>query len=516
MPRICAAEVSAINAAERSAWSGSALSVLALALAGGCFALRPSRGGGETEAPGTETAERLLDTRDVKVPEGYRVEIVAAGLTFPTGITFDDDGTPFVVESGYAYGEAFDAPRLLRIGATAIDVVATGDRHGWMGVDHEGGAFFVAEAGITKPGRILRFDVDGTMTVLVDGLPALGDHHVNGPAVKDGWVYFGVGAATNSGIVGTDNADFGWLARAPRFHDIPCSDVTLRGFNAQSDDPLTEMKGDVAMTGAYLPFGVKSEWGQVIRGQVPCTGAVMRVPVAGGSPESTKIEVVAWGFRNPFGLAFASDGRLFVTDNGYDERGSRPVFGAADWLWEVKSGAWYGWPDYADGRRVSDPRYAHEGKSAPARLLGDMPEPPVPTALFAVHSSSNGIAFSSSARFGHPGQAFVAQFGDQAPVVGKVWAPVGFKVVRVDVQSGVVHDFFVNDANANGPASARGSNGLERPIAVAFDPSGTSLYVVDFGVMAMDEDGAHPRPRTGAVWRIVRADPELAARSAAK
>ena len=50
-------------------------------------------------------------------------------------------------------------------------------------------------------------------------------------------------------------------------------------------------------------------------------------PPTGGAPQ-----LVTWGFRNPFGFSFAPDGRLYVTDNGYDVRGSRPVFGAGDLL----------------------------------------------------------------------------------------------------------------------------------------------------------------------------------------
>lgn len=68
----------------------------------------------------------------------------------------------------------------------------------------------------------------------------------------------------------------------------------------------------------------------------------MRIPVDGGDPE-----VIAWGFRNLFGLAMY-EGRLFVVDNGYDARGSRPVWGTGDISWEVKENHWYGWPDYSE------------------------------------------------------------------------------------------------------------------------------------------------------------------------
>jgi hypothetical protein len=135
-----------------------------------------------------------------------------------------------------------------------------------------------------------------------------------------------------------------------------------------------------------------------------------------------------------------------------------------------------------------------------------MPRPPRPAALLAVHSSSNGFDFSRSPTFGYVGEAFVAQFGDQAPVVGKVLAPVGYKVVRVNVATGVSEDFARN-RGGQGPASRLGGGGLERPIAARFDPSGRALYVVDFGIMTMSEHGARPRMGTGVLWRIERSEP---------
>jgi hypothetical protein len=57
----------------------------------------------------------------------------------------------------------------------------------------------------------------------------------------------------------------------------------------------------------------------------------------------------------PYGLAFDAAGTLYVTDNAYDTRGSRPVFGGADALWRVEPGTWYGWPDHAEGRPPTDP-----------------------------------------------------------------------------------------------------------------------------------------------------------------
>ncbi len=124
--------------------------------------------------------------------------------------------------------------------------------------------------------------------------------------------------------------------------------------------------------------------------------------------------------------------------------------------------------------------------------------------VFPDHSSSDGFDFSRNPDFGYVGQAFVALLGDEAPDTGKVLAPVGYKVVRVEVGTGFIEDFAVNRGKTNGPASWLKSGGLERPVAARFDPEGTSLYVVDFGVMMHHGKGAVPRTDTGVLWRITR------------
>lgn len=75
------------------------------------------------------------------------------------------------------------------------------------------------------------------------------------------------------------------------------------------------------------------------------------------------------------------------------------------------------------------------------------------------------------------GDAFIAQFGDMAPEVGKVMAPVGFQVVRADVDEGIVYGFAEN-RQGKGPASNVGGGGFERPVAARFSPDGSALYVV--------------------------------------
>ncbi|HEU0035538.1 MAG TPA: PQQ-dependent sugar dehydrogenase [Kofleriaceae bacterium] len=488
--------------------------VLSIAASVSCFGARPSKGGGQiSRHDAAEAARRTPSPYDVEVPPGYRVELVADQLTFPTGVAFGDGNEIYVVESGYSYGEKIGRPRILRIGGDGKPVeLATGDGAPWNGIAYQGGALYVARGGELEGGSIVRYPVRGVVLgepqVLVANLPSTGDHHTNGPVVsRDGWVYFGVGSATNSAVVGTDNAEFGWLARNPKFHDVPCADIKLTGTSFKSKNPLTPGDDEVT-TGPYLPFGTPATPGQVIQGRVPCSGAVMRVRTTGGD-----VELVAWGFRNPFGLALDAQGSLYVTDNGYDVRGSRPVFGSADMLWRVERGQWYGWPDYSEGRPLTAKFYDEGGGAPHGFMLAEHPgTPPEPAVYFAAHSSSDGFDFSRSAAFGHVGSAFVAQFGDMAPGAGKVLAPVGFAVVKVNPADGDIEYFARNRQDKTGPASERETRGFERPIAARFDRDGKALYVVDFGILRMTDKGPQPMPGTGALWRIVREEVRHAAR----
>jgi glucose/arabinose dehydrogenase len=179
-------------------------------------------------------------TSDIALPPGYKIEAIASGLTFPSAVAFDDSGHVYAIEAGYSYGEVWTDPQLLRIDSDGkTKVVAKGTRNGpWTGITWHNGAFYVAEGGEAEGGRILRIGKDGTITPLLSNLPSVGDHHTNGPVVKDGYIYFGQGTATNSGVVGEDNADFGWLKRKRDFHDIPCRDITLLGQNYTSENIL--------------------------------------------------------------------------------------------------------------------------------------------------------------------------------------------------------------------------------------------------------------------------------------
>src|SRR5258708_20989512 len=177
----------------------------------------------------------------------------------------------------------------------------------------------------------------------------------------DGWLYFGHGAMTNSGVVGLDAYEIGWLRRLPHAHDVPGLPVRLRGQRFTTADPLTGRSE--AVTGAFAPFGTPSRPGQVVEPGLPCTASVMRCRTDGSG-----LELVAWGIRNAYGVCFLPDGRLLALDQGADDRGSRPVGGAPDLLLEVRPGRWYGWPDFIGGRPITDEAFVPERGERPELL----------------------------------------------------------------------------------------------------------------------------------------------------
>jgi hypothetical protein len=62
----------------------------------------PSKGGGQLD---DVPEKRNIEPTDVLLPDGYKIEVVTEGLTFPTAVTFDEEGNTYVIEGGYSYGE---------------------------------------------------------------------------------------------------------------------------------------------------------------------------------------------------------------------------------------------------------------------------------------------------------------------------------------------------------------------------------------------------------------------------
>ena len=167
--------------------------------------------------------------------------------------------------------------------------------------------------------------------------------------------------------------------------------------------------------------------------------------------------VVVRGARNPYGLALrASTGDAYVTINGQDNLGAQP----ADHLLRVADGEDAGWPRcwpaFPDG-------------SLHGNCAGVAP----PIAVFAPHSSADGIVIDDGAEFGadYADNAFVTEWGTN------VGGPTGRRVIRV-VLSG-------SGASEHGQTSDF-ATGFSHPLAITEAPDG-GLLVGDYGTGQVTE-----------------------------
>jgi glucose/arabinose dehydrogenase len=435
------------------------------------------------------------------VPEGYRVEVAHAGLIYPTSVAFDDEGNLYVAEGGYMPGDAPRPPRILRYagGATNGRVIASAGLTGpvtdlmW----HRGRLY------ISHKGKISVLE-DGGVKDLVTDLPSLGDHSNNAMCVgPDGRLYFGQGSATNAGVVGVDDFAFGWVAQHPEVCDVPAKDITLAGQSFESEDPRTP--GGKARTSAFQPFGKTAPRGTVVKGQVKANGTVLSM-----QPDGSDLRVFAWGFRNPYGLAWTPDGRLLVADAGSDERGSRQIANEPEKLWVAREDAFYGWPDFAAGLPVSEAQFHPAKAAAPEPLLVDPPAVEKPLMSFEPHASITQMDIGRGAAFGKEGRLFLASSGDQSPVTAAKVERSGYWVKCVDLATGKAEDFFHAKEEALGPQGLEyvRTAGPRRLVDLAFTPDGNALYVVDIGPIhyVNGEHGPTPVafPGTGVLWKITR------------
>jgi glucose/arabinose dehydrogenase len=539
------------------------------------------------------------DGEDIVVPRGFKVEVFAKGLNFPTDIEFVGtarDFKAFVLESGTGLpGRCNDNSAVPGVGRfspanpfTPGLVVfdergrrlagplgkPTASGRGFqpdgpaIGLAFErgaaGGTLFATDSnqGVRgAPGdanntsRVVRVNTsNGAVTPVITGLPT-GDHPTEQIVVKDGWLYWSQGSATNAAVTGHDNGGGG------NQHEIPCEDITL--------SQNTWDSGDGHRTSGYSNHGVsrpgarvRAYEGATRKGM--CTGAILRAPIANPS----RIEPVAWGFRNPFGLRFSPadhplKGELLVSENGEDERGARPVNNAPDRIAVARqnpdgSPSFHGWPDrfgFLDSTQSVFNPIGGPGddlfpdvariraENSPVRpVLAFPPRPPVaPIALepadvaavgldFVPGSFVRGVVKRHAVLLSREGDfGFSPANGD--PVLGHDVELINF--LSDDPTELQMSRFAFNcprnrqDHNPDGSptcevavkqAFTANLRGINRPVTLRFGPDGAA-YLVDYGAVR-DPGGSEPAsqfrnpanaplvqiPGTGVIWRISRDD----------
>ncbi|MGQ9681665.1 MAG: PQQ-dependent sugar dehydrogenase [Anaerolineae bacterium] len=455
--------------------------------------------------PTVGLGQRHVDARAVEVRAGYAIEPLITGLNYPTSVAWDADGCLLVAESRVPFGRVADTEvRVLRFPGDGPPETVVGP------LPHLVNDIAVHEEllYLSLQGRIAVAE-GGRLRDLITDLPSWGLHENNALAFgPDERLYFAQGSVSNAGVI--DAYTIERLQRNGRWgeRDIPGQDVVLTGVNYDSSDGGGR---ETRRTGAFVPWGRETVPGERVEGArvgQAASGAIMSAKLDGSD-----LRVFAWGFRNPFGLAFAPNGRLYVANNGANRVPPRPIHADPDAIWAVDEGGWYGWPDFYAGYAVTESVFSPPAAPPNAFLIANHREllrgrerPPQPVVGLGLHVSPCKFDFCRSPAFGSMGQAFVPEFGAilSAPERLVPQPTVGRRVVQVDVDNGTVADLAVNRDRL--PASQTGSGGLERPIQARFGPDG-ALYVVDFGPLELTEQGWEAPAGGGVIWRMHRTLP---------
>lgn len=360
-----------------------------------------------------------------KVPDGFKVELVAEGIKNPRAIRFAPNGDLFVADS------QSNAVRVYRIAEgsakpTAEDVFATeklnqpygiafyppGDNPEWVYVANADGLVrFPYKSGDLK--------ATGAPEVLIEGIPP--NHHWTRDIVfsPDGkTLYFSVGSGSNI-----------------------------------AEDMSPEPEGGLDAWIKDKPLG--ATWGTEER----------RADVLAFDPDGKNERVFATGLRNCSGMTVQpATNALWCVVNERDELGDNLPF---DYATSVKEGGYYGWPWYYIGDH-EDPRLAGKRPDLQGKAT-------VPDVLISAHSAPLNITFYEGDQFPaeYKGNAFVALHGS--------WNRMprgGYKVVRLlfdadGKATGEYQDFMtgfvVSDKEVWG-----------RPVGVAVAKDG-SLFVSEDG-----------------------------------
>ncbi|MDU5261993.1 MAG: hypothetical protein E6176_06125, partial [Clostridium celatum] len=184
---------------------------------------------------------------------------------------------------------------------------------------------------IASDNRVLLYDVNKEQyTELINNLPNNGLNYKTNIILNGDYLYISIGSNTNSGIVDENNknedkASFEW-------------ESTGIGYNNNY---------------AFVPFGEKVIEGQKIKENVLSNASILRYDL-----KSNEFITYATGIRNVEGLAINSLGKLTAIVGGMEDSGLRAVKDDADYIYDIKEKAWYGWPDFSGGDPITSPRFS--------------------------------------------------------------------------------------------------------------------------------------------------------------
>lgn len=432
--------------------------------------------------------KRYLNPNAIDIEYGYKIEVFAEGFDAPSSILFTDDGTLLVATSGYTTGYAY----ILQLVNGNFELFAENFEVPLTGINYKYGNLYVSHKG-----KITVIKKDGTRQDIISGLPSYGDYSNSRVTFgTDNKIYFGLGTATNSGVVGLDNL---WVTDYPFFHDYPADYIMLYGQNFETNDLLSPTQ-NIVLTGAFSPYSVPNQPYEIKKGILKASGSILRANLDG-----SQLEVVASGLRSPSYIKFDGSNRLFVSNNGYDVRGSRPIANAADEFQLITPGSWYGFPDYSGGEPITSPRFKPDGAPQPEFLLTSHPGiPPNPFALFPPDSTIIGFDFNQNSSFGTIGDVYIAEFGSvQLSTIGEIvpqYPGIGYKISKINMFTRAVTTFAMNKSGFTTTFTDEG--GFGRPADIAFGPDGF-MYILDSGINTKVNSNVFV-PNSGVIWKASR------------
>ncbi len=477
-----------------------------------------------------------IDRSVVDRPPSFDLKESAHNLNCPTGFCVDQDGTWFYVEGGisnqpiHIFGRRADGSTLeIYPGPTHVPFINRNFKiFGPIGgIVASNGKVFISHHDENDMSVITAFGYDGSHATVVSDFPGQGDYGITDLTISpNGRLYFGVGPATNSGIVGIDNWQDGWLKKHPDACDVSLYDLKLYGLKFTSSNPFAGIfggGGNTGVTGPYQPFNINDRTRIKKAADAKANSCVYSVSLTGGDsrPESS-------GIRLPRGLGYRNYA-CYATNDGMEMRGTRPIKDDPDaFIKTASADAWFGFPDYStDLFPISDARFQppasllthgypsidqlidKDNGSANQRLV--LPERS--TYINGVFPSMSGAAkfdfipdnTTVQAYKKFAGEAIVALCGDRAPFANggmPADTTIGCKIVSVDTEKKKVADFIFNTKGL--PASKLGRDviALEHPCDVKLGPDGI-LYILDMGRYEMKDGKINVAAHTGRIFKLI-------------
>jgi len=377
------------------------------------------------------------------VPQGFRIEAFATGLSNPRNVYALPNGDLLVVESKKSAKEPIERPK-----DQVMDWVES-RAHGKGGDGPSNRILLLRDAdGDSKP---------EVQRVLID--------HLESP--------FGVALVGSALYV----ADTDAVLRFPfKMGDLQVGGPPSKVIDLPAGPINHHWTKSLATNadGSKLYVGVGSNSNAMERGSIAETN---RAAIWEVDPATGAFTVFASGLRNPNGLTFYPGSNvLWAVVNERDELGADLV---PDYMTSVKRGAFYGWPYSYWGQHV-DPRVKPQQPDLVKSAI-------LPDYALSSHVAPLGLAFYTGSSFPAQfrGGAFVGEHGSwNRPELN------GYKVVFIRFQdgrpTGNPMDFvtgFVKDGKARG-----------RPVGVTVDRAGALFVADDVGNTVWRITSAAPVP----------------------